>query len=123
MIAKSIEELVSLVEAEGIVVAKLQDLRLMAGYKRLGTRVLSELSQTLKSHSLGYFPAHVLDNNESPRASDEVRIVGQQSNIGKIVHAIQNPTEANDKFLHEVSSTDDALATETLEAIRTLLDG
>lgn len=118
---ETINDLVKQVDEDGICVVALYDLRNMAGYSRLGTRVLAELSQLLRDHGLGYFPARVIDDNEAPRFSDEVRVYKQNSSIGTIVSAVQHPTETKDEYLLEVAESKESVAAETLEKIRALV--
>lgn len=118
---ETINDLVKQVDEEEICVVKLYDLRNIAGYSRLGSRVLAELSQLLRDHGLGYFPARTIDDNESPRFSDEVRVYKQNSNIGTIVSAVQYPTETKDEYLLEIGASKESVAAETLEKIRALV--
>ncbi|WP_137726557.1 hypothetical protein [Prescottella subtropica] len=119
----NISELKDEVIQDGLVVASLQDLREMLAYKKLGTRVLAEISTTLAGIGLGYFPRATIDDNEQPRQWEEVRIYAKSSAVGKIIEAVLDPGEANDTFLLEVADADDAKAAEILDQIRTLIDG
>lgn len=118
-----ISELKTEVGQVGLVVASLQDLREMLDYKKLGPRVLAEISTTLAGVGLGYFPRATIDDNEQPRQWEEVRIYAKSSAVGKVVEAVLEPGDANDTFLLEVANADDAKAAEILDQIRTLIDG
>lgn len=118
---ETINDLVKKVDEDEICVVELYDLRNIAGYSRLGTRVLVELSQLLRDHGLGYFPARMIDDNDSPRFSDEVRVYKQNSNIGTIVSAVQYPTETKDEYLLEIGASKESVAAETLEKIRAMV--
>ncbi|MCD2129560.1 hypothetical protein, partial [Rhodococcus ruber] len=107
----------------GLVVVSLQDLREMLEYKKLGPRVLAEVSTTLSGVGLGYYPRSVIDDNPQPRQWEEVRIYAKNSAVGKVVEAVLEPGTANDTFLLEVANADDARAAEILDQIRTLIDG
>ncbi|MEE2033983.1 ubiquitin family protein [Rhodococcus chondri] len=111
------------VDQLGLVVVSLQELREMLEYKKLGPRVLAEVSTTLSGVGLGYFPRAVIDDNPQPRQWEEVRIYAKTSAVGKVIDAVLEPGEANDTFLVEVANADDARAAEILDQIRTLIDG
>lgn len=119
---EKIEQVAEVAHDQGLVVVSLLDLREALGYKKLGVRVLDDIVQALRGQGLGYFPREVLEDNEAPRQWDEVRVFDISSNLGKVVKAIQEPSEKTDRFLLEISEDrDDAAA--ILDRIRTLLDG
>ncbi|MDO5878268.1 MULTISPECIES: hypothetical protein [Paenarthrobacter] len=117
----SIDELVQDLESEPIQVVTLLRLREIFGYKRLGNRVLVDISKELANRGLGYFPREILDANEQPRQWEELRIFRKQSPVGKLVTAVLEPSHENDLFLKEASTNDETNAAAVLDQIRTLL--
>ena len=103
-----------------IEVVTLQQLREALGYKKLGPRVLNDVAQKLAGQGLGYFPRHVIDNNDLPRAWEEVRVYPKDSPVGKVIQAVMEPTETGDRYLLEASGSDSSAA-EVLDSIRALL--
>lgn len=122
MAYENIEQLKESVTELEITVVTLQDLRDMTGYSRLGKRVLWEIGHELTNNGLGYFPAATIDDNDSPRQWDAVRIYKKDSSVGKVIEAVQSPTAENDTFLKEVASGENANAADILDKIRTLLE-
>lgn len=118
-----VDELKDCVDQMSLVVVSLQDLREMLNYKKLGPRVLAEVSTTLSGVGLGYYPRTVIDDNPQPRQWEEVRIYAKGSAVGKVIEAVLEPGTANDTFLLEVADADHARAAEILDQIRTLIDG
>ena len=102
----------------GVLKVTLATLRDAADYKRLGQGVLEELATKVRGIGAEYFPSHVLDNNENPRGSDEVRLVLADSQVGKLVRAIQDPTESGDSLLGNIAEDNSA---DVLNQIRNLL--
>lgn len=116
-----IDELVADLESEPIQVVNLLRLREIFGYKRLGNRVLVDISKELSDRGLGYFPTEILDANDQPRQWEELRIFRKQSPVGKLVTAVLAPSQENDVFLKEASTNDETNAAAVLDQIRTLL--
>ncbi|WP_432246115.1 hypothetical protein ACRB8A_19730 (plasmid) [Arthrobacter sp. G.S.26] len=116
-----IDELVADLESEPIQVVNLLRLREIFGYKRLGNRVLVDISKELSDRGLGYFPREILDANDQPRQWEELRIFRKQSPVGKLVTAVLAPSQENDVFLKEASTNDETNAAAVLDQIRTLL--
>ncbi|MBM7231083.1 hypothetical protein [Dietzia cinnamea] len=116
------DDIAAEVRTDGLVVVTLQDLRESLDYRKLGPRVLAEIATTLAGAGLGYFPRRTIDENDQPRQWEEVRIYAKNSAVGKIIDAVLEPGPANDTFLLEVSSQDDAKAAEILDQIRTLIE-
>lgn len=116
------DEMADEVRNEGIAVLTLQELRDSLEYRKLGPRVLAEISTRLAGEGLGYFPRKTIEENDQPRQWEEVRVYAKNSAVGKIVDAVLEPGPANDTFLLEVSSQDDAKAAEILDQIRTLIE-
>lgn len=102
----------------GVLKVTLANLRDAAEYKRLGKGVLEELATKVRGIGAEYFPNYVLDSNESPRGSDEVRLVLADSQVGKLVRAIQDPTESGDALLGNIAEDNSA---DVLNQIRNLL--
>lgn len=123
MTYSDVNELKEAVSQVGLVVVSLQDLREMLEYKKLGPRVLAEVSTTLLGVGLSYYPRETIDDNPQPRQWEEVRIYAKNSAVGKVIDAVLEPGAANDTFLLEVANADDARAAEILDQIRTLIDG
>ena len=117
---ETMDDLRTNAESKAIEVVTLQELRETLGYKKLGTRVLEELSLKLAGQGLGYFPKHILDSNPTPRASDTVRIYPKDSRVGKVIQSVLEPTDTGDTFLLELAEPDDAAA-DMLDAIRKVL--
>jgi hypothetical protein len=116
-----IDELIDDLESESIQVVTLLRLREIFGYKRLGNRVLVDISKELTNRGLGYFPREILDANDQPRQWEELRIFRKQSPVGKLVTAVLEPSHENDLFLKEASTNDETNAAAVLDQIRTLL--
>jgi hypothetical protein len=117
---ETMEELKEQASEGQIEVVTLQQLREALGYKKLGPRVLSDVSQKLAGQGLGYFPRYVIDDNDLPRAWEEVRIYLKDSPVGKVIQAVLDPTETGDQYLLEASGSDNSAA-EILDRIRALL--
>jgi len=99
---KSIEEVKSAADAQGgLIVASLLELREAMGYGRLGERVLVQIAKELENHGLGYYPAHILDENATPRQHEMVRIYIKNSKMGEIVASVLSPTDHGDELLRE----------------------
>lgn len=113
-----VSELRDIAEGEPVVVVTLEQLRDALGYRRIGTLVLAEMKQKLAGSGLGYFPRDILDNNSSPSQYEEIRVYLKDSNVGKIVESVFEPTVAGDTFLAGFNDNSD---TSTLEEIRRLL--
>lgn len=117
---ETMQELKEHVTESQIEVVTLQQLREALDYKKLGPRVLNDVSQKLAGQGLGYFPRHVIDDNDLPRAWEEVRIYLKDSPVGKTIQAVLEPTETGDRYLLEASGSDNSAA-EVLDGIRALL--
>ena len=102
----------------GVLKVTLATLRDAADYKRLGKGVLEELATKVRGIGAEYFPSYVLDSNENPRGNDEVRLVLADSQVGKLVRAIQDPTESGDSLLGNIAEDNSA---DVLNQIRNLL--
>ena len=100
-------------------VVSLLQLREMEGYNRLGPRVLEDIATKLSGQGIGYFPTWVIEDNPTPRANEEVRLFLKDSNLGRIVLAVLEPSTGGDERLIQVSEDD---AAQTLEKIRTLIE-
>lgn len=86
------------VAEDGLMKAKLGDLRRELGYNRLGKWILEEIAVKLESEGLGYFPRDVLDPrcNTEPRQWDEVWVyVRDDSTRARILDAILYPERNN----------------------------
>lgn len=117
----TVKDLAEAVETDGIVLTNIGELREMLGFKRLGVRVLDQIARDLRAEGLGYFPRDVLDNNSEPRQWEDVRIFNLTSAVGRVVLAVQEPSEKNDTFLLEASGSSSGDAAEILDQIRTLI--
>lgn len=116
---KNMQEIANAIPEESLLVVSLGQLRQAAGYERLGRGVLDELSTQLRGQGVDYFPASTVDDNPQPRATDEIRLVRIADQIGKIVKAVQEPTEAGDEILKNVSSNE---AASILQKVKLLVD-
>ncbi len=114
------KEFAEQVEAEGdLKTFTLGDLRTALEFSKLGPRVLKAIDEALAGAGLGYFPRSVLENTDSPRAADVLRVYRKGSALGSIVDAVLFPSAAGDDTLRGAAD-DDAKA--TLEKIKTLLE-
>lgn len=99
---KSMDDIKSAAEAQGgLIVASLLELREAMGYGRLGERVLSHIARELENQGLGYYPAHVLEDNPTPRQHEMVRIYIKSSKLGEMVSSVLSPSEHGDELLRE----------------------
>jgi len=81
-------------ENGGLLQTSLGELRESLDFKRLGSRVLTQIADALTAEGLGYFPESVLNNNNpSPRYGDEVRVFVKNSPAGELIGAILSPTK------------------------------
>lgn len=97
----STDDLFSDVAEAGIVTTTLGDLRQrIANVDRLGKHVLALIRQRLDANGIGYFPKDVL-TAESPRQHHEVRLYVRDSEIGRVVEAVLNPSLTGDCILKE----------------------
>lgn len=103
---------------DSVLVTTLGELRSAAGYNRLGPGVLKDIAVKLRGIGATYFPYHVIEENPQPRATDEVRLVPSDSQVGKIVDAVQTPTLTGDDLLNEVAGDESA---DTVQQIKALL--
>ncbi len=76
-----------------IEVVTLQQLREALGYKKLGPRVLSDVSQKLAGQGLGYFPRYVIDDNDLPRAWRRSASTSRIPRWGRSFRLSWTPTE------------------------------
>lgn len=117
---KKFKEFAERVEDEGdLTTFTLGKLREALDYSKLGPRVLKAIDEALAGAGLGYFPRSVLENTDSPRAADVLRVYRKGSTLGSIIDAVLFPSTAGDDTLRGAAE-DDARA--TLEKIRTLLE-
>ncbi|WP_280181182.1 hypothetical protein [Nocardia farcinica] len=104
---------------EGLITVSLLDLREALGYKKLGPRVLATIAQELEGHGLGYFPKSLLDDNDTPRSHEEVRVFVKNTQLGIIIDSVLSPHEVGDDRLREVGRDKNA---EMIAEIRRLLE-
>jgi hypothetical protein len=85
---------------------------------RLGQSVLRDVSERLRQLGVTAYPRQVLEHNDEPRQEQELRLVSTDSNLGRIVAAVCDPTVEGDKFLEQLASDRPAQAAEELVELR-----
>lgn len=118
---KTLEELTKSVEEDQITVIELQVLKDIFSFRRLGNRVLTEIASKLTSKGISYFPRETLENNPSPRHWEEIRLYKKDSEVGKIIESVLNPTLESDTYLIETASSKEGQAAAILDDIRKIL--
>lgn len=99
-------------ENGGVLIVTLGELRDAVDAGKLGVHVMRRISRELKAAGLGYFPLAVVEENDQPRQSDELRVYRTNSPAAPYIEAVLYPSAAGDKRLTEVGSdeTHDVLA-------------
>jgi hypothetical protein len=106
-------------EEGGVVCLTLGELRDAVGAGKLGRWVLESISEELAAAGLGYFPKHLLDNNEEPRQHQAVRVYRKgASTLSRVIDAVLAPSSRGDEVLRELGSDE---ARETLAKVRRLV--
>lgn len=85
-------------EFGGLLKIDLGELRQELGFSRLGRQVLDEISSTLRSVRLGFFPDWVLDSsvNLEPRQHQEIWLyLSDGGSISQVISAIQDPVNVD----------------------------
>jgi hypothetical protein len=93
----------------GFITVSLVELRDVVGAKRLGKFVLEEIREWLKEERLGFFPRWMLESNEEPRQTQELRLFDLNdaaSPLSLLVNAIDSPSSRGDRVLRALSSAD-----------------
>lgn len=93
---------------------KMETLRKAAGYGKLGKYVVVEISNHLRRRGLGHAP--------DPLPADSwatVLVYELGSDVEKLVHAVNSPSEEGAAFIRSFANQDAAAA---LDSIRALLD-
>lgn len=120
---EDVQELRELLEeSDGLEVVTLQELRESIGYRKLGPLVLNSVAEKLVGQGIGYFPEWVIDANDMPRGRQEVRVFLKDSQLGRIVQSVLEPTDTGDRRLLELVGEGDSSAADKLEQIRTILE-
>lgn len=114
-----IADLAEAADDNGLAVVTLGNLREMLSYSRLGVRVLSSLSQALRSEGLGYYPLEVLDANEVPRQTQELRVYKVGSPVAQLIESVLYPDEDGDEFI--MNASEGAASATVIDQIRTLI--
>ena len=102
-------------EAGGVAVIPMWQLRDAAGWAKLGVNVVRSISNMMDEAGLGTLPVGEplpLDG------SGQVRVYRQRSRIGQIVEAVTNPSGNGDHVLRQLASDD---GNEILDQIRQLV--
>ena len=102
----------------GVLVVTLGELRDAVAAGKLGVHVMTRIARELKAAGLGYFPLATLEDNESPRQGEELRVYLTNSPAAPVIEAVLHPSKSGDKRLTEVGGDE---TREVLDRIRELV--
>lgn len=106
-------------ENGGVLAVTLGELRDAVNADRLGKLVMQRISGELAAHGLGYFPADLIDGNDTPRQYQQVRLYRRgNTTTARAIEAVLSPSGLGDAFLGGLSSNG---AQATLDRVREIV--